>query len=241
MAWGFWRIPETELRILDPVVGRDVLEIGCGAARWSLALARAGARVTGLDFSESQLAHARSVTRGSTVRLVRGDAERVPFRNASFDIVFCDWGALTFADPFNTVPECARILRLHGLLAFATGSPVGSIGHDPVSDRHTRRFVRDYFGMHRLEFGDETNFQIPYGEWIGLFVRNGFSVERLHESQPLPEAQTPYLSRIEERWGRRWPLECIWKVRKTGESPPGNSADEGNRGQRGSADSLSGA
>ncbi len=38
-AWGVWRIPETELGVLGDVSGLDVLELGCGAAQWSIALA----------------------------------------------------------------------------------------------------------------------------------------------------------------------------------------------------------
>jgi hypothetical protein len=33
MAWGLWRIPEAELRILEDVADKDILELGCGAAR----------------------------------------------------------------------------------------------------------------------------------------------------------------------------------------------------------------
>ena len=53
-----WRIPEAELGVLGEVAGRDVLEYGCGAAQWSIALAGRGARVVGLDQSVNQLAHA---------------------------------------------------------------------------------------------------------------------------------------------------------------------------------------
>src|SRR6266487_4720730 len=59
MAWGLWRIPEAELNVLGDVAGKDILEFGCGAARWSIALARLGARRVGLDLSSQQLAHAR--------------------------------------------------------------------------------------------------------------------------------------------------------------------------------------
>src|SRR6185503_1093575 len=58
-AWGVWRVPEADLGALGDVVGRDVLEFGCGAAQWSVALARAGARPVGLDQSRAQLRHAR--------------------------------------------------------------------------------------------------------------------------------------------------------------------------------------
>ena len=40
-----WQLPESELRVLGDVSGRDVLEFGCGAAQWSIALAAQGARV----------------------------------------------------------------------------------------------------------------------------------------------------------------------------------------------------
>jgi SAM-dependent methyltransferase len=52
MGWGTWFLPESELRVLGEVAGRDVLELGCGSAQWSIALARAGARPVGLDLSE---------------------------------------------------------------------------------------------------------------------------------------------------------------------------------------------
>src|SRR5215467_5494758 len=58
MAWGMWRIPEEELQVLGDVAGKDILELGCGAARWSIALAQCGARPVGLDFSSQQLQHA---------------------------------------------------------------------------------------------------------------------------------------------------------------------------------------
>src|SRR3954451_3834710 len=46
-AWGTTQMSESELRVLGDVAGRDVLEFGCGAAQWSIALAQAGARPVG--------------------------------------------------------------------------------------------------------------------------------------------------------------------------------------------------
>jgi SAM-dependent methyltransferase len=55
-TWGTWNLPEAELHVLGQVAGRDILELGCGAAQGSIQLARAGARPVGLDLSEGQLA-----------------------------------------------------------------------------------------------------------------------------------------------------------------------------------------
>src|SRR4051794_4479155 len=60
-GWGVWQIPEDEVRALGQVDGLDVLELGCGAAQWSIYLARNGAHAVGLDVSEKQLEHARKL------------------------------------------------------------------------------------------------------------------------------------------------------------------------------------
>jgi SAM-dependent methyltransferase len=125
-AWGTWGLPESELQVLGEVAGRDVLELGCGAAQGSIDLARAGARPVGLDLSEGQLGHARRLIleTGMAVPLVQASAEAVPLADGSFDIVFCDHGAMNFADPYRTVPEAARRLRPGGLFAFCHLSPI---------------------------------------------------------------------------------------------------------------------
>ncbi len=218
MAWGLWRIPESRLQALGDPKGRDILELGCGAARWSVALARKGARAVGLDLSSAQLAHAARLLRRSDqrVRLVRGDAERLPFRRATFDVVFCDWGAMTFADPCRTVPEAARVLRPGGRFVFATASPFRTVLESRGGPVIRRKLLYDYFGMHRIEYRTEVNFQLPYGEWIRVFRANGFVVESLSETQPRPGEKSAYLDRNESAWARRWPLEAIWQLRRAG-------------------------
>src|SRR5687767_10881126 len=84
MAWGVWRIPEAEVLALGEVAGRDVLELGCGAAQWSNALAGDGARVVGLDISGEQLRHARETA--PALALVQGSAEELPFADEAFDL-----------------------------------------------------------------------------------------------------------------------------------------------------------
>jgi SAM-dependent methyltransferase len=79
-ALGTRGLPESELHVLGGVAGRDILELGCGAARGSIDLARAGARPVGLDLSEGQLARARRLVleAGVEVSLVQASAEAVP-------------------------------------------------------------------------------------------------------------------------------------------------------------------
>ena len=85
---------------------------------------------------------------------------------------------------------------------------------DMEADQLTRSLKNDYFGMHRFEWEDEVNFQLPYGEWIRLFGRNRFTVEDLIETRPREGTSSTYRDESETEWARHWPMECIWKVRK---------------------------
>ena len=216
LAWGTWQIPESELRVLGDVAGKDILELGCGAAQWSIGLAKLGARPVGLDLSERQLEHARRLMAEADVDfpLVHASAEAVPLPDASFDIVFCDHGAMTFADPYRTVPEASRLLRPGGLFAFNHHTPIETIswamGEEEVGDR----LSLDYFGLHAIDDGEDVSFQLPYGEWIRLFLANGFVIEDLIEPQPGPDSTSSYRSEASLAWARRWPAEEIWRLRR---------------------------
>jgi SAM-dependent methyltransferase len=217
IAWGLWAIPESRLGVLGEVAGKDILELGCGGAQWSAALARRGARPVGLDISERQLGHARRLQQETGVRfpLVHADAERVPLRDGRFDIVFADHGAFSFADPYRTVPESARLLRAGGLLAFNHISPIYQIAAPVEADHAGDRLVYDYFGRHRTELPDgSVEFGLPYGGWIRLFRACGLVVEDLLEPRPGPDAASTYRDAGDLAWSRRWPSECIWRVRK---------------------------
>jgi len=217
-GWGSFHVPERRLRLLGDVRGKDILELGCGAARWSIALSRAGARVVGLDVSPRRLQQARELVRraGARVRLVEASAESVPFPARSFDLIFCDIGAMSYADPYRTVPEAARLLRPGGQLTFSTESPIHMVYLSSRNGRFSSRPHRNYFTMHRIDLPTTVEFQLPYGEWVRLFRENGFELERLIEPRAPPRARSKFLTRQEVRWARQWPLETIWSVRKKG-------------------------
>lgn len=229
-AWGIWRIPERELRLLGNVRGKRVLELGCGAAWWSIALARDGARVVGLDFSAARLAQARArmTAAGVSFPLVQARAERIPFPSGRFDLVLSDYGATTFTDPYRTIPEAARVLDRGGRFVFAHASPFRSLAEHIPSDRLSPRLRRDYFGLHTIRSPDSVEFQLPYGEWIRLFAACGLAVERLVEPAPPPGRQSTYVSRAGQRWARHWPIEMIWQLRKT-TGPRGGATAGGRR------------
>ena len=193
------------------MAGKDVLELGCGAAQWSIALAPLGARVVGLDVSRAQLRHARQGS--ASLPLVAADAERLPLAEAAFDLVFCDHGAMSFCDPALTLPEVSRVLRAGGMLVFCTATPLLYLTWNLEKSRQTRRLHRTYDELGLIDFDEGTiDWVLPPGEWIRLLRANHFEVEDLVELRPPADAKTTYdFAPLD--WARRWPAEWIWKVR----------------------------
>jgi SAM-dependent methyltransferase len=219
MGWGVWNVPEAELDVLGDVRGIDVLEYGCGGAQFGIKVAQAGGHVTGLDQSRGQLRHATAkiAAAGVDIRLVCGSATATPLHDASFDLVFCDHGAMSFCDPSSTVPEVARLLRPGGLLAFNITTLLRMVcfpADDPDASV-TRKLHWRWFGAREFDWGDGTvDYQVPHGEWIALFKAAGMVVEDLLELRAPKHATSTYQDYVDRRWARRWPSEEIWRVRK---------------------------
>jgi SAM-dependent methyltransferase len=219
LGWGTWDVPEDEIHALGDVRGVEALEYGCGACQFGIKVAMRGAKLTGLDLSAAQLGEGlrHMEETGVSFPVVQADGERIPFRDTSFDLVFCDHGVMGFADPYATVPEVARVLRPDGVFAFNGTTPWIWVAWGDDELPTAREMRRDYFGLRRFETKDPewrtTEFQLTYGDWIRLFRANGLQIEDLIELQAPEGAHTTYDYATPE-WARAFPGEHIWKVRK---------------------------
>lgn len=104
----------TGMRMLGlGVAGRSVLEVCCGSGMIAEKFARAGAAVTGIDFSAAAIARARERARryGFAARFLIGDAENLAFGGRSFDIVAVHDGLHHLDDPPRAIREMARVAR----------------------------------------------------------------------------------------------------------------------------------
>jgi SAM-dependent methyltransferase len=222
-TWGTWGVPESDLRTLGEVTGRDVVELGCGTAYVSAWLARLGARPVGVDPTPAQLETARRLQRETGIEfpLVEAPGEDVPLPDASFDLVVSEYGASLWADPERWVPEAARLLRSGGRLVFLTNAWVAFLCMPDTDDPVGEQLVRPQFGaaptVDWRSIGGGIEFHLAHGEWIELLRRNGFEILALHELQAPPEAQThEHYDWVTADWAKRWPSEEIWVARKIG-------------------------
>jgi SAM-dependent methyltransferase len=203
-VWCPEGLDEAEAHVLGDVAGRDVLEVGCGAAQCARWLTTQGARAVGLDLSERQLQHARRIDDATGVRVpvVTGTATALPFADDAFDVVFSAFGALQFVrGSGDAVGEAARVLRPGGTFAFSVTHPVRwTMPDDPT--REGLVVTSSYWDRTPyVEMDDEgavtyAEHHRTLGDWVGHLHAAGFRLTRLVE----PE-WPPGLDRVWGGWG----------------------------------------
>ena len=186
--WGtgdYAAVAEKITQSADAVVGRvgiepgmDVLDVACGTGNTTIPAARAGARVTGLDLSPKLLDVARDRAADEMVEIdwVEGDAQALPFEDASFDRVLSSFGHMFVPDHSAAAAELLRVCRPGGRIAFCAWAPTGSIGRmfgaigqfaaappppePPMlwgTEEHVRELMGDAeFERHEIEWRDES-------------------------------------------------------------------------------------
>ena len=101
--------------------GTKVLDVACGTGNVAIPLARAGIEVTGVDIAANLLMQARERAAAEELeaRFDEGDAEELPYAEASFGAVVSMFGAMFAPRPELVASELARVLEPGGLLAMA--------------------------------------------------------------------------------------------------------------------------
>ncbi|MGA2174310.1 MAG: ubiquinone/menaquinone biosynthesis methyltransferase [Verrucomicrobiota bacterium] len=126
-----WKKLLVEMAAVQP--GEKALDLCCGTGDIAFALRAAGAEVVGLDFSPAMLAVAEKRAKNPPaapsappLRFMSGDAMRLPFGDASFDIVTIGYGLRNLESWERGLAEMARVARPGGrLLALDFGKPEG--------------------------------------------------------------------------------------------------------------------
>lgn len=149
-----------------------ILDVGCGTGYWLRALAGRARVVIGVDRSEGMLEQAK----GAGVRLVRANAEQLPFIAERFDRLVCINALHHFADRDRFFDEARRLLR--------PGGGLFNVGLDPHAERDTW-WVYDYFSETRSIDLDRYP---PVRGIRGAMARSGFAWAESCEIQVFEEA-----------------------------------------------------
>jgi ubiquinone/menaquinone biosynthesis C-methylase UbiE len=114
----------------DLRAGTRVLDVATGSGNAAIAAARLGCRVTGVDYVPALLERGRE--RAAAERLdidfTDGDAEALPFEDASFDAVLSVYGSMFAPDHPRTAGEIVRVARPGARIGLVSWTPEGFIG-----------------------------------------------------------------------------------------------------------------
>lgn len=110
--------------------GQKVLDVATGSGNAAIAAARRFCDVTGVDYVPSLIDHARlrANAEGLPVTFQEGDAENLPFPDASFDVVLSAIGAMFAPNQERVAQELLRVCRTGGKIGMANWTPDGFIG-----------------------------------------------------------------------------------------------------------------
>jgi len=110
--------------------GTKVLDVACGTGNQSIPAARAGAEVIGLDIATNLLEQARQRAADEKLKIefIEGDAEKLPYDKARFDVVLSMFGAMFAPRPEVVASELLRVCLPGGLIAMGNWTPGGFVG-----------------------------------------------------------------------------------------------------------------
>jgi SAM-dependent methyltransferase len=207
---------DRELGVFPEVVaGLECLELGCGGAQNSIALARRGARCTALDVSGRQLTAAAELAAAADVEisLVQGSISDLPLRrDCTFDIVHSVYALPFVDDQAAVIRDAAARVRPGGQLILSTAHPVFSGEWLEVEDEGCGMFVSNYhMPPADVRFSEDGELLISsqplaVSDVLNAVIATGLCVERVLEPAALPiptltdaevRARVPYDS---EHW-----------------------------------------
>jgi ubiquinone/menaquinone biosynthesis C-methylase UbiE len=162
---------------MTEVNGSEILlDIATGGGHTANAFAPLVENVTAVDLTEEMLAAAEGFIRGNghqNVEFVQGDAEQLPFKNETFDIVTCRIAPHHFPNLDLFIKEVQRVLKSHG--QFILDDNV--VPEDEEFDRfyNTLEKMRDYSHFRAWK----------KSEWIQKIEENGFEIFEMHRFEKM--------------------------------------------------------
>lgn len=184
IAWGPGAPVGDDLGLLGDLDGKRAVELGCGGAQFGLAVAERGATVTGVDVSEAQLAHARSLVaeRDREVALVQASVTDLPLTDATYDLAVSAWAFQWVEDLRACFEEAHRVLVDGGRFVFSVDHP-----YYKIVDHETHEFETSYFDESpRREYSEDLDAEMVIhrrrvAEVVDRLTAAGFTVEALRE------------------------------------------------------------
>ena len=201
--------------------GMQVLDVACGTGNLAIPAAHKGAIVHGADIATNLIEQARLRAASESVpaEFREGDAEELPYPDASFDLVMTMFGAMFAPRPDRVAAELTRVCRPGGVVAMANWTPEGLVGEFfLIGARYVtppegipapvlwgnEEIVRQRLGAYSSEIRTTrriATFEFPSPPRdVVQFFRDYFGPVQLIFSRLPPDGQAAYASDVEKLW-----------------------------------------
>jgi len=173
---------------LGPQSGERWLDLACGTGAVAMRAARAGADVTGLDFSDVMIATARrrAEEEGLAISYDVGDAENLPYPDASFDVVSSSVGVFLAPDHEAVAREVARVVRPGGRFAMTAWRPTSRVAKGMKLSARFQPPPPEGIGV-PVEWGTEEHVTALLGDAFELEFHEGDAPDRGSSGEELWE------------------------------------------------------
>jgi SAM-dependent methyltransferase len=161
---------------LRPLAPKSILELACGTGRVTRQLHDAFgsvATLTATDLSPDMLNTAKRLTPAPAIKWEAVDASSLPYPDASFDAIVCQFGIMFVPDKPKAYREAMRVLKPGGTLIVSTW---GTIEENPIIDITDRRLTA-FFGPDGPKF-----FNIPFGYFDETAIRADLAQAGIHNA-----------------------------------------------------------
>jgi len=211
-------------RIIGNVRDKHVLDLSCGEGYNTRILAKRGAKVVGVDFSEKMIELARQREKNEKLGIryhVSDAADLKEFDNERFDVVTCLMALMDIEHYEDAISEVARVLKKNGRFVFSITHPCfeygATVGREPIAEwkyeegtedtaekKALHLEIKKYFGITKCEVSWDmkrlakpfktTSFHRTLTDYFQALYENGFMVARLVEPKPTSKGVSKYPS-----------------------------------------------
>ena len=174
----------TILRLLGPVQGRRVLDLGCAAGHLSEEPVSAGADVLALDKSELMVAHARRLL-GGRARFEVADLSQPlhMVESRSMDLVVASLVLHYLPDWQGIISEIHRVLKPGGALVMSVHHPITGWFRSDRADYHRVELIEEKWNVDGVET-TASMWRRPVSAVFAPLLSNGLVIDEVHEPEP---------------------------------------------------------
>lgn len=227
---------ENKYKLLGSVREKMIVELGCGGGQNSIALAKQGANVIGIDYSSTQIQNAKSNAKKHSVSVDFFEFDlnkKIPIESDKIDIIISSFLIEYIRDIKSFTKEINRILKTGGICVICDLHPFLS-PHDIINIHQSFRFSEtDYFSETRINFDwrfedgskyEFERFHRPLGAYLSSFKDANLSLESIIEPRVFDDIEknaTPYYDEYimsQYKFWKRQPYSIIFKLKKYDDS-----------------------